>query len=53
MDFLGAIGGVSRVMLQIIGFIIGTYSNFFATFSTIGMLYKIESTDQIFDDEDL
>ena len=52
MDFLGAIGGVSRILLQIVGVLIGSYSKFLASFSTIGMLYKIKSKDPIFDEKD-
>ena len=44
MNLFGALGGVSKILLQVCGFFISGYSNFWAKFSTASMLYKVESS---------
>ena len=53
MEFLGSIGGVSRILMQTVAFLIGGYSKFQASFATISMLYKIKSEEKLFDENEL
>lgn len=48
MDFFGAMGGVSKVLINIAGIFYGGYSKFWSTFSTNGLLYKVKSNKEIF-----
>ena len=41
MDFVGALGGVPGFLLQVGGWIVGSYSAFYASISTISVLYRI------------
>ena len=41
MDLFGALGGVSKILLQVCGFVVMSYSQFWASFSTTSMLYKV------------
>ena len=48
MDFFGALGGVSRVLLSICGIFYGGYANFWSAFALNGLLYKVKSNKEIF-----
>jgi hypothetical protein len=48
MDFFGAMGGVSRVLLSICGLFYGGYAKFQSAFATNGQLYKIKSNKAVF-----
>ena len=41
MDFVGDIGGVSDTLLGVGGFLIGSYSAFYASLSTFSELYRV------------
>ena len=43
MDFIGALGGVSDLLLQILGWIIGGYAAFHSSVATISALYKVKT----------
>lgn len=43
MDFIGALGGVSDLLLQILGWIFGGYAAFHSGFATLAALYKVKS----------
>ena len=45
MDFIGSLGGVSDLLLQIIGWIFGGYAAFHSSVATISALYRIKSKD--------
>jgi hypothetical protein len=45
MDFIGDLGGVKDIMLQIAGWIIGSYAAFHSSWSTISALYKVKLPD--------
>jgi hypothetical protein len=42
MDFIGDIGGVTGIMLQICGWILGGYAAFHSAFMTMSALYKVK-----------
>jgi hypothetical protein len=44
MDFIGDIGGVTGIMLQIFGWILGGYASYHSAFMTIAALYKVKKT---------
>jgi hypothetical protein len=48
MDFFGALGGVSRVLLQICGIFYGGYATFESAYQTNAQLYKVKSDKPIF-----
>ena len=48
MDFIGSMGGINRILLQIAGWFYGGYAGFWSAFSILGFLYKIRSDSQIF-----
>jgi hypothetical protein len=48
MDFIGDLGGVPAIMLQLAGWVIGSYSAFHASFATMSALYKVKSIEKIF-----
>ena len=48
MDFIGDLGGVPAIMLQLAGWVIGSYSAFHASFATMSALYKVKTTEKIF-----
>jgi hypothetical protein len=41
MDFIGALGGVSDLLLQILGWIFGGYAAFHSGLATLAALYKV------------
>jgi len=43
MDFIGTLGGVTDIMLQILGWILGGYAVFHSTFATVSALYRVKS----------
>lgn len=48
MDFIGDLGGVQGIMLQIAGWLIGSYSAFHASYATAKALYKIKTKEELF-----
>lgn len=48
MDFIGDLGGVPAIMLQLAGWVIGSYSAFHASFATMSALYRVKSNDKLF-----
>jgi len=48
MDFIGDIGGVGEVLLQICGWVFGGYGAFHAMFSTIAILYLYKGEENPF-----
>jgi hypothetical protein len=46
MDFVGSMGGVSRILLTICGWIYGSYATFYSSISTITFLYKLRQSPQ-------
>ena len=48
MDFFGAIGGVSRILLSICGIFFGGYAKFQSAFSINSQLYKVKTNKDIF-----
>jgi hypothetical protein len=42
MDFIGDLGGVKDILLQIAGWIIGSYAAFHSSWSTISALYRVK-----------
>lgn len=48
MDFIGDLGGVPAIMLQLAGWVIGSYSAFHASYATMSALYRIKCNDKIF-----
>jgi hypothetical protein len=51
MDFVGSLGGVNRVLLQMASAIFGGYATFWSIFSTNSALYKIKSDTKVFEKE--
>ena len=41
MDFVGSLGGVPGFLLQVGGWVVGSYSAFYASISTVSVLYRI------------
>jgi hypothetical protein len=41
MDFIGDLGGVHGIMLQIAGWIVGNYAAFHSSWSIISALYRV------------
>jgi hypothetical protein len=41
MDFVGALGGVPGFLLEVGGYVIGGYSAFYASISTLSVLYRV------------
>ena len=41
MDFIGDIGGVPDLLLQVGGWVIGSYAAFYASLSTFSELYRV------------
>jgi len=53
MDWVGSMGGVTRVLLKIIGFFFGGYAAFNSLYFTVASYYLIKSEDKrIFPDDD-
>mmetsp|Transcript_41931 Transcript_41931/g.64188 ORF Transcript_41931/g.64188 Transcript_41931/m.64188 type:complete len:140 (-) Transcript_41931:166-585(-) len=50
MDFIGTLGGVTDILLQILGWVLGGYAVFHSTFATVAALYKVKSKSKIFKD---
>lgn len=50
MDFIGDLGGVPAILLQLAGWLIGSYSAFHASFATLSALYRFKSGERIFID---
>ena len=48
MDFFGALGGVSRVLLSMCGLFYGGYARFESAFETNAQLYRIKTNQDIF-----
>jgi hypothetical protein len=48
MQFIGDLGGVQGILIQIAGWIIGSYSVFHASFATVSALYRVKDNDEIF-----
>jgi len=48
MDFIGDLGGVPAIMLELAGWAIGSYSAFHASYATMSALYRVKSTEKIF-----
>lgn len=46
MDFVGSMGGVSRILLTICGWVYGSYASFYSSISTITYLYKIRQSPE-------
>lgn len=42
MDFIGALGGVSDLLLQILGWIFGGYAAFYSGVATLSALYRVK-----------
>ena len=42
MDFIGDLGGVKDIMLQLAGWVIGSYAAFHASWSTVAALYRVK-----------
>ena len=45
MDFIGNIGGVQGILIQIAGWVFGGYAAFHSAFQTISVLYKIKGEE--------
>lgn len=45
MDFIGDMGGVSDIMLQLASWLIGSYAAFHASWATVSALYRIKLPD--------
>lgn len=45
MDFIGALGGVTDILLQICGWIIGGYAAFHSAFMTMSQLYTVKNVE--------
>jgi hypothetical protein len=45
MSFIGDLGGVKDIMLQLAGWIIGSYAAFHSSWSTISALYRVKLPD--------
>jgi hypothetical protein len=45
MDFIGDLGGVKDIMLQLAGWVFGSYSAFYASWSTVATLYRVKLPD--------
>ena len=41
MDFLGSVAGVPTFLLKVGAFVIGGFTSFYASISTVSVLYKI------------
>lgn len=48
MDFIGDIGGIGEILLQICGWVFGGYAAFHAMFSTIAVLYRHKANENPF-----
>jgi hypothetical protein len=48
MDFIGDLGGVKGIMMQIAAWFVGSYSAFHASFATIRALYRVRDPMPIF-----
>jgi hypothetical protein len=50
MNFIGDLGGTSEFMLQLAGWILGSYSAFHASIATMSALYfyRVKNSDKIF-----
>jgi hypothetical protein len=46
MDFIGDLGGVPAIMLQLCGWVVGSYSAFHASFAIISALYTVKNSDK-------
>jgi hypothetical protein len=46
MDFIGNLGGVSGLLLEILGWIIGGYAAFHSSIATLAILYKVKNNGQ-------
>lgn len=44
MDFIGSLGGVSNLLLQIVGWVFGGYAAFHSSTATLAALYKVRSS---------
>jgi hypothetical protein len=42
MDFIGTLGGVSGLLLEILGWVFGGYATFHSGFATLAALYKVK-----------
>ena len=42
MDFIGDLGGVNDIMLQLAGWVIGSYAAFHASWATVAALYRVK-----------
>ena len=42
MDFIGDLGGVKDIMLQLAGWVIGSFAAFHASWSTVAALYRVK-----------
>jgi len=45
MDFIGSLGGVSDLLLQIVGWIFGGYAAFHSSIATLAALYRVRSSE--------
>ena len=48
MDFIGDLGGVPAIMLQLCGWVVGSYAAFHASFATISALYRVRNSEKIY-----
>ena len=56
MDWIGDMGGVPGIVMDLCGMAVGGWSAFHSTFATISMLYRVKHQKRVFkqveDDED-
>lgn len=45
MDFVSALGGVSRILLSFVGFVYGGFASYHKTFATVAALYRYRKED--------